>query len=140
MHMSKELDNKKSRTALNETRLLILGVQVLLGFEFQSFFQEGFKKPSERIKVSLAAGLFLVIVATGLLVIPSMERRSREGGQSTLRLIGAASFYAGLGLAPLTLSLGLSVYVVIARHFGGAIGAAIGITFNRPCRVCMVWP
>ena len=127
--MSKELD-RKVKTALNETRLLILGVQVLLGFEFQSFFQEGFEYLPIASKYLSMAALFLVVIATGLLVVPSMEHRLIEGGQSTLRLIGAASFYAGLGLAPLTLSLGLSAYVVISRHFGVALGAAIGITLT----------
>jgi hypothetical protein len=127
--MSKELD-RKVKTALNETRLLILGVQMLLGFEFQSFFQDGFQELPIASKHLSVVALFLVIIATGLLVIPSMEHRLVEGGQSTLRLIGAATFYAGLGLAPLTLSLGLSAYVVIARHFGVAVGATTGITLT----------
>jgi len=38
--MSKDLD-RRVKAALDETRLLILGVQVLLGFEFQCFFQDG---------------------------------------------------------------------------------------------------
>jgi hypothetical protein len=127
--MSKELD-RKVKTARNETRLLILGVQVLLGFEFQCFFQDDFPDLPTASKYLSLAGLFLVIIATGLLVIPSMEHRLVERGQSTLRLVGAASFYAGLGLAPLALSLGLSVYVVIARHFGAAADAAIGLALS----------
>jgi hypothetical protein len=39
--MSKKLDNKL-KTALDETRLLFLGGQVLLDFQFQAFFQDGF--------------------------------------------------------------------------------------------------
>src|SRR5947209_6415514 len=104
--MSKELD-RKIKTALDETRLLILGVQVLLGFEFQSFFQDGFEQLSTVSKELSAAGLLLVILAIGLLVIPSMQHRIVERGQSSLRLVAAASYYAGLGLAPLTISLGL---------------------------------
>ena len=38
--MSKKLDDKL-KTALDETRLLFLGGQVLLGFQFQAFFQIG---------------------------------------------------------------------------------------------------
>lgn len=33
--------DRKLKIALDETRLLILGVQILLGFEFQCFFQDG---------------------------------------------------------------------------------------------------
>jgi hypothetical protein len=36
--MSRELD-RKGKTALNETRLLILGVQVLIGFGFDAPFR-----------------------------------------------------------------------------------------------------
>ena len=36
--MSKKLDDKV-KTALDETRLLFLGGQVLLGFQFQAFFR-----------------------------------------------------------------------------------------------------
>jgi hypothetical protein len=39
--MTKELD-AKLKTALNESRLLILGAQVLFGFAFQAAFQELF--------------------------------------------------------------------------------------------------
>ena len=56
--MSKELD-RKVKTALNETRLLILGVQVLLGFEFQCFFQDDAGVPGSWIELAdcwIAAG------------------------------------------------------------------------------------
>jgi Family of unknown function (DUF6328) len=124
--MSKELD-RKVKTALDETRLLILGVQVLLGFEFQSFFQDGFDQLSPVSKLLSVTGLGLVILSTALLVIPSMQHRLVEQGQSTVRLIRAASFYAGLALAPLAASLGLAAYVVIGRHFGLTVGVASAV-------------
>jgi hypothetical protein len=43
--MAGELD-KKLKTALDENRLLILGAQVLLGFQFECFFQDGFSELS----------------------------------------------------------------------------------------------
>jgi hypothetical protein len=124
--MSKELD-RKVKIALDETRLLILGVQVLLGFEFQSFFQDGFDQMSPVSKLLSVAGLGLVILSIGLLVVPSMQHRLVERGQSTVRLVGAANFYAGLGLAPLAASLGLAAYIVIGRHFGVAVGVGSAV-------------
>jgi hypothetical protein len=121
--MSKELD-RKLKIALDETRLLILGVQVLLGFEFQSFFQDGFEELPIASKALSVTGLITVMLSTGLLIIPSMQHRLVEQGQSSLRLVTAATFYAGLGLAPLAVSLGLAAYVVIARHFGAPVGVA----------------
>jgi hypothetical protein len=54
--------------------------------------------------------LCLVILSTGVLVIPSMEHRLVESGRSTNRLVRATNACAGIGLVPLTASLGLSTY------------------------------
>ena len=124
--MSKDLD-RRVKAALDETRLLILGVQVLLGFEFQCFFQDGFSNLSESSKFVCMVSLYLVILSTGVLVIPSMEHRLVESGRSSLRLVRATNACAGLGLVPLTASLGLSTYVVIDRHFGMQAGIASGL-------------
>ena len=126
--MSKDLD-RRVKAALDETRLLILGVQVLLGFEFQCFFQDGFSNLSLSSKFICMVSLYLVIVSTGVLVIPSMQHRL-ESGRSTLRLVRATNVSAGLGLAPLTASLGLSTYVVIDRHFGMRAGIASGLALT----------
>ena len=123
--MSKDLD-RRVKAALDETRLLVLGVQVLLGFAFQCFFQDGFSNLSEASKFICMVSLCLVILSTGVLVIPSMQHRLVERGQSSIRLIGAAGFYAGVALSPLAVSLGLADYVVIGRHFGGTIGVVSG--------------
>ena len=124
--MSKDLD-RRVKAALDETRLLILGVQVLLGFEFQCFFQDGFSNLSGPSKFICTLSLYLVIVSLGVLVIPSMQHRLVESGRSTVRLMKATDVYAGLGLVPLTASLGLSTYVVIDRHFGFQAGIASGL-------------
>ena len=134
--MSKELD-RHVKVALDETRLLILGMQVLLGFEFQCFFQDGFLKLSDGSKFVCLTSLHLVILSLGVLVIPSMQHRLVESGRSTSRLVRATNVYAGLGLVPLTISLGLSTYVVIDRHFGMLAGIASGLALA--CLAVIAW-
>jgi hypothetical protein len=134
--MPKDLD-RRVKAALDETRLLILGVQVLLGFEFQCFFQDGFSNLSESSKFVCMVSLYLVILSTGVLVIPSMEHRLVESGRSSLRLVRATNACAGLGLVPLTASLGLSTYVVIERHFGMQTGIASGLALA--CVAAFAW-
>jgi hypothetical protein len=123
--MAKDLD-RRVKLALDETRLLILGVQVLLGFQFQSFFQDGFSELSSVSQWLCVGGLALLIVSVGLLIAPSMQHRLVEQGRSSTRLVQAANFFAGCGLIPLAASLGLSGYVVAERHFGLATGLAMG--------------
>jgi hypothetical protein len=124
--MSKNLD-RQVKLALDETRLLILGVQVLLGFQFQSFFQDGFAGLSSLSQWLCVAALMLLIVSVGMLIAPSMQHRLVEQGRSSARLVRSANFFAGSGLVPLTASLGLGSYVVVERHFGPAAGLAIGL-------------
>src|SRR3954451_20285559 len=123
--MAKDL-NAKVKTGLDETRLLILGGQVLLGFQYQAFFQDGFSELPAASQYLCLAGLALVLAAVTLLVIPSMEHRLIEQGRATGRLVRATSFYTGLGLAPLAASLAIAVHVVIARHFGNPAGLLAG--------------
>jgi hypothetical protein len=127
--MARELD-RKLKTGLDETRLLVLGAQVLLGFEFQAFFQDGFSELSPLSRTLCLAGLGSIILAIALLVMPSMEHRLVEKGHSSTRLIDATSICAGLGLAFLALTLTLSVIVVIDRHFGRVAGIAGGVAFG----------
>lgn len=123
--MSEKLD-RKVKTALDETRLLVLGIQVLLGFQFQAFFQNGFPQLSFASKAICAAGLALQTLSLGLLIIPSMEHRLVEQGSSSKRLVRATSFYTTGGLIPFSFSLGLAGYVVLERHFGWFTGVVSG--------------
>jgi len=134
--MSRQLD-RRVKAALDETRLLILGVQVLLGFEFQCFFQDGFSGLSESSKLVCGLSLYLVILSTAVLVMPSMQHRLVESGRSTPRLLRTTDLLAGLGLIPLTASLGLSSYVVIDRHFGMRAGIASGLALA--CLAAFAW-
>ena len=124
--MAKELD-RRVKLGLDETRLLILGVQVLLGFEFQSFFQDGFPELSRLSQWLCVAGLALLTASVGLLIAPSMQHRLVERGRSSTRLVKATNFFAGFGLVPLAASIGLGSYVVLERHFGFVAGLAIGL-------------
>jgi hypothetical protein len=123
---AKQLD-RRVKLALDETRLLILGVQVLLGFQFQSFFQDGFAELSSVSQWLCVAGLALLIASVGLLIAPSMQHRLVERGRSSARLVRSANFFAGFGLVPLAASIGLGSYVVVERHFGFAAGLGIGL-------------
>ena len=56
-----------------------------------------------------------------------MQHRLVEQGRSSTRLARSTNFFAGCGLVPLTVSIGLGSYVVVERHFGLAAGLAVGL-------------
>src|ERR1043165_4360420 len=104
---------RKVKTALDETRLLILGAQVLFGFQFHGAFQETFNELSITTRLAHCAALVLIAITIGLLIAPSMQHRLVEGGTDTGRIQRVASLFAGLALMPFGVSLGLDFYVVM---------------------------
>ena len=117
----------KVKEGLDETRLLILGAQVLFGFKLTSVFQEGFAQLSHATRLVDCAGQFLMALAIGLLIAPSMQHHIAEKGRDTLRLQRATGLFAGIALLPFGISLGLSFYIVF-DHLYGAIAAAVAGT------------
>jgi hypothetical protein len=121
---------RKLKTALDESRLLILGAQVLFGFQFQSVFQEGFRHLSATAKSVQGAGLLLMLLTIGLLIAPSLYHQIVHGGESRLDALNVATWFAGASLLPLTLGLAASAFVVFGHVFGGDAGIIAGSVFG----------
>jgi hypothetical protein len=68
----------KVKEGLDETRLLILGTQVLFGFKLTSVFQEGFAQLSHATRLVDCAGQFLMALAIGRLIAPSCNITSQR--------------------------------------------------------------
>ena len=78
--------SKQVKIALDETRLLMLGAQVLFGFKLNGVFQEEFANLSVASRYVDCAGQVLMAMAIGLLVAPSMQHRIVENGEDTVRI------------------------------------------------------
>ena len=128
--------DRKLKTALDETRLLILGVQILLGFEFQCAFQDRFDRLSEGAKQLNLAALGLIVLSIAILIAPSMQHRIVEAGQSTARLILTTNRLASTALMPLTAGLALSAYVVVQLTFGASAGLAVAAFLGSAAAFC----
>jgi hypothetical protein len=120
---------EKVKTALDETRLLILGSQILFGFQLNGMFQDAFEQISAVGWGLNACGYFLMATTVGLLIAPSMQHRLVEGGQDTARMHRATSVFAALALVPFAPSLGITFYIVLERHVGVRPAAAAGAAF-----------
>jgi hypothetical protein len=119
---------EKVKTALDETRLLILGSQILFGFQLNGMFQDAFEQVSTVGRSLNACGFFLMASSVGLLLAPSMQHRLVERGQDTVRMQRATNLLAALALIPFAPSLGITFYIVLERHVGAA--AAAGVAFS----------
>jgi hypothetical protein len=116
--------------ALNETRMLILGAQVLLGFQFQAVFLPGFERLTpESQRLTLVAHL-LMLIAVGLLMAPGAYHQIVEGGNDSLRVSRFTGLIASLALLPFALGMGIDVFITTQVVLGpsAAIPAGLGAT------------
>ncbi len=121
--------HKKLKTALDETRLLLLGGQILLGFQFHGVFQESFGELSSLARGLDAVALLLMVTTLGLLIAPSMQHRIVEEGRTSQRIFRVTGYMAGAALLPFAISLGIDHYAVVERLFGPAAGYIAGAGF-----------
>jgi len=119
--------SKKIKTALDETRMLILGAQILLGFELRSAFSEGFDQLPGHAKHIEALALILMTIAVALLIAPGPYHRIVEGGQDSGPFYRVATTISDMALLPFGLALGLDVFVSIEHVVRTEAAIAAGI-------------
>jgi Family of unknown function (DUF6328) len=117
------------KIALDESRLLILGAQVLFGFQFNGIFQEQFKELPSASRTVICAGLFLLVLAVALLIAPSMQHRIVERGQDSPRVLALATFFAGTALLPISIALALDIFVAMERIASISTAVIVGAVF-----------
>ena len=97
--MSRELD-AKLKTALDESRLLILGAQVLFGFAFQAAFQDLFSEIGSLGRLFQIFAICLLCLSVTFLVVPSFYHQIACKGCSLHRAVHVATSFANWSLAP----------------------------------------
>jgi magnesium-transporting ATPase (P-type) len=119
--------SKKVKVGLDETRILILGSQILLGFQLQGAFRPTFETLPFYDRLVWVASLGLITLTVGLLITPSVQHRMVEGGHDTKRLLAVIGRYAGFSLAPFALVLGADLFLAAEPVLGFGAGAAAGV-------------
>jgi len=120
---------KKLKLALDENRLLILGTQVLFGFQFNGVFQDLFVELPYASRLLEAAGLTLLMGSIAFLIAPSMHHRIVEGGQDHARVLALAANFIGFALLPLSLALAFDMFVAVVWVAGQTGGVIVGAAF-----------
>ena len=118
----------KIENALNEARILILGGQVLIGFNYRAFFESGFERLSPISQDLLFIGLTGMLMGFGILVAPAPYHRIVEKGKISERLHGFTTRAADIGLFAFALALGADMYFAGEKLGGNTWAAAAGAT------------
>ena len=114
------------QTALDETRMLVLGPQILLGFELSGVFRDGFESSPPHARYVDGIALLLILVTVGLLITPETYHHLVEPGGDTGRFHQLISRMAECALLPFALSPGLVLFIAGESIFGFSLGLAVG--------------
>jgi O-antigen/teichoic acid export membrane protein len=118
------------KIALDESRLLILGAQVLFGFQFAAVFRELFPNIPADSRYIHCAGLVMLLISVGLLIAPSLFHQIIFQGERQAGAIATATVLAGASLLPLTIGLGAAAFVTFEHLFSRGYGIAAGTSFT----------
>jgi hypothetical protein len=118
---------QKLKLALDETRMLILGGQVLLGFQMRSGFQETFERLPVQTKIWDGVALMMMVAVVGLLIAPAAHHRAAEEGNATRRIMQIINLGMSGALLLFALALGINLFIGLERIAGFAAAFAAGI-------------
>jgi hypothetical protein len=118
---------QKLKIALDETRMLVLGAQILIGFQFRGVFQDLYSELPASSRYLNGVALLLMVLTLALLILPGTYHRIVEDGNASGRLQALTDKLAAIALSPFMASLAIDVAIAGERIFGMAGGIAAGM-------------
>ena len=114
---------------LDETRLTMLGTQVLMGLQYQAAFQPGFARLSDSYRWLDGAAQILILTAAALLMMTPCLHQIAEEGHVSGRILSVASTSLKIALLPIALALGLDIAIATISELGTGLSLGAGALF-----------
>lgn len=127
--VTRESLEDEARTALEEARMVLPGIQALLGFQLISVFSQQFNQLSDGARLLHLGALGLVVVAIALLMAPAAYHRIAERGQVSRHFLNLTSRFMTLAMLPLMLAIPVDLWVVstlVTDSTGVSVALALG--------------
>ena len=115
------------KTALDEGRMLILGSQILLGFQYRAVFEPVFERLPESSRLLKLGALCLMLMAAALLMSPGAYHRIVAEGEDTHDVHRFTTRVMSLALLPFAFALGIDIYVVTRQLMGFTPAVIVGV-------------
>ncbi|HET9378246.1 MAG TPA: DUF6328 family protein [Chthoniobacterales bacterium] len=124
---------QETRTIIEETRMVLPGIQAVFGFQLIAAFNNRFQnlKPMERL-------LHLGAIAIALIMAPASYHRIAEKGIVSRRFVELGSRLLALAMLPLMLGLSMDQFVV-SRLILNSLSISIEIAGLAPCLFFALW-
>ncbi len=102
----------ETQKAIEESRMVLPGIQALFGFQLIAVFNAGFERLPATAQALHLAAVGLVTTAIALVMAPAAFHRIAERGWVSRRLINLTSNFLSWGMGMLMLGLALEVSLV----------------------------
>jgi hypothetical protein len=132
----------KVQTALDEARMLMLGTQVLIGFNFRGVLEPGFDKLPTSGQYLKLVSLGLLLLTLGLLLWPGAFHQQVERGEDTSRTHSFTTRVMSWALLPFGIGLGLDLWTpfqVVIGPQAGFVAAVVAGAFALFCWYRLSW-
>ena len=130
---SEESLEKRAEAAIQESRMVLPGIQTLFGFQLIAGFNQGFRRAGGRLSSTcITSSLILTALAIAIIMTPAAYHRIVEQGSVSLFFVRLISWLICTAMVPLAVALGLEVYVVGTVILGDrALSAVIAGGWSR---------
>lgn len=125
-HLSEQSD--KLQNALDESRTLILGAQIIVGLLYRAVFEPGYDRFPRHAQLLVIAALVLVLAAFVFLMAPVAYHRIVDRGQNRPDLHAFVLAIMQPTLPLFASSMGLTLYIATEEVDGVALAAICGVT------------
>ncbi|MDX6499191.1 MAG: hypothetical protein QOG23_2451 [Blastocatellia bacterium] len=117
----------KIKIAMDESRMLILGASVLLGFQFRSPFETGFASLPLSSQYLKLAGLGILLVSIVLIMSPGAYHRIVWRGNDSDDVHEFSTTVMDLALFPFLIAMGIDFYIIVGKFSGVTKGLLTGV-------------
>lgn len=138
--MAAAAEKERVKTSLSEVRTLVLGAQILLGFQYRGAFEAGFPSLPFAAQCLQVVALVLLVASTACLIAPAPYHRIVSGGHATGRMERYTKRMALLALGPFALALGINFSIALARQIGLAAACGTGAAVAAAALLCWFGP
>lgn len=138
MRTHRETLEEEATHVTDEARMVLPGVQAVLGFQLIAVFNQRFEEFSAGEQVVHLAAFLLVALAMGLMMTPAAYHRQVERGRVSQRFIDLSSKLLTIAMLPLIAGLGLDTYL-IARLILHETTAAVAVAGATTLMLLGLW-
>ena len=112
MQVHRETLEEEATHVTDEARMVLPGVQAVLGFQLVAVFNQRFQDLSAGEQLLHLAAFLLTALAMGLVMTPAAYHRQVERGRVSRRFIDLSSTLLMLAMLPLIVGVCLDTYLI----------------------------